>query len=70
MLVYDFEIIYKKENIMLWKMPFQGKKKKHKVHNVPFLFHNLIGWKKKGYNGRKIKRYEISFKNYKRTLFH
>jgi hypothetical protein len=46
MLSSEFEIIYKKkENIMLWQMPFEGRKKKQKVHYVLFLFYNLIGWK-------------------------
>jgi hypothetical protein len=35
-------------------MPFQGKKKKQKVHYVLFVFHSLIGWKKQGHNGSKI----------------
>jgi hypothetical protein len=60
----------KNENIMLWQMPFQGKKKKQKVHYVLFLFYNLVGWKNKGYNGSKIKRYARSFNNYMRTPIH
>ena len=58
----------KKENIILWQMSFQGKKKKHKVHYVLFLFRNRIGWKKQGYNGINIKRYERSLKHYMKTL--
>jgi hypothetical protein len=44
----------KNENIILWQMHFQGKKKKYRIHYVLFLFCDLIGWKKQGYNETKI----------------
>ena len=50
----NLKLSTEKENTMLWLIPFQGKKKKQKVHDVLFLFRNLIGWEKQGYNGSKI----------------
>jgi hypothetical protein len=34
-------------------------RKEDDSYYVLFPFHNLIGWKKKGYNGSKIRRYAI-----------
>jgi hypothetical protein len=66
----NFKLYTKKENTILWKIHFHGKKKKQRVHYILFPLHNFIGWKKIGYNGRKIKRYARSFNNYKNTPMH
>jgi hypothetical protein len=57
----------KKENKNWWQMHFKGKKKTQRPYFVLFSFHNIVGWKKQGWNGRKIRGYARSFNNHKRT---
>lgn len=47
MLGYYFEIIYKRENKILWQMYSQRKRKTNGFY-VLFPFYNMTRWKKRG----------------------
>lgn len=71
MLGYNFEIIYKKsKSILLWQMHFEGKEKRLKILFVLLPFYKMIGWKKLGLKGKRIRSHGCSFNNQKRTLVH
>jgi hypothetical protein len=40
------KLFTRKENIILWQMQFQAKKKKQRVQYMLFLFRSPIGWNK------------------------